>query len=561
MPLQIPPINTNYPQAAPPVDPMTRISGMLNIQQQRQGIESTGIDLQAKNQANQERINMQGFMQNPDNWQTDGKIDLDKARPAISKIAPLTGGDAIAKLTTLSKATTEAELAKRDMTTGDRAILATPTAILARQGIQDPKAYISEIDQVAKQYPDNAGIQRMAAAKKTLFGMMPAGPGVAQAALNSSVSLMSPDQENAANSPKSVLIDRGGALVGGVSQPSVAGSTPSIQIPGQAPNAPIVKTLPPTAGTIGPENVPGYVGQAESPVQPMPSAPVPQAAAQLQPDNMAGIDVSKLSAPQIQALATQYPKEFTQALQDFNKRGQAAPSVQGGAPAPQAQQLSAKPAFVPSGLPIGAESGVLGTQAQINKHWSDTQGASNNANQDIAVLGTIKQHAAGAATGIGADRQALAAGIAGLLGMDSGEMVKTNTDLLAKNSNMLALAGGDTNAARAMAEAANPNSHMTKEAITQAADQIIAQRKLALARTQFLTPFKAMADQGHPEMYNNALNQFNSVADPRVIQFGTMSTAEKTAMKHAMSPSEQAEFRTKLGKARQLGIAPMPGEQ
>lgn len=252
MALQIPPINTNYPQAAPPVDPMTRISGMLNIQQQRQNLESGGIDLQAKNQANQERIATQDMIQNnPDQYKDEnGDIDLDKARNNLNKIAPLTGGDTMTKLTALSKATTEAKLAMRDMTTGDRAIVATPTTVLGRLGVEDPKAYITENNNTAKMYAGNQGIQRMIAAKNALFAMMPPGPGVAKAALQAGAALMSPEQENAANSPKSMLINTGGSQVPAVATPSVAGSQPTVQVAGQAPNAPIPNTITPAESQV-----------------------------------------------------------------------------------------------------------------------------------------------------------------------------------------------------------------------------------------------------------------------------------------------------------------------
>lgn len=337
--------------------------------------------------------------------------------------------------------------------------------------------------------------------------------GLPQLLKNSIVQSQAAPQQAALMQPNIVQNDNGQQIVSSNVNPFAPGGV------GSQPIAPIQKQLPPTTPTYA-NGQPGYLG--------------PQG----EPDHD-GFDPSKLTPAQRAKLARDDPEAYANGLEAFYR------STQG----------RAAPKMVPSGPPTGVPEAVGNTQAAIGSHWAKTQAASENAQQDIGILQNIKQHAQGAATGVGSEKANFVAGLASLLHMDAATLQKTDADLLAKNSNMLALAGGDTNAARAMAEAATPNSHMTGPAIQQAADQIIAQRKLALARTQFLTPFKAMADQGHPEMYNNALNQFNSVADPRVIQFSSMSPEEKIALKSSMSPQERNEFGQKLGKARSLGIA------
>lgn len=337
-------------------------------------------------------------------------------------------------------------------------------------------------------------------------------PGaVAQMLQNTVLGQMGAPSQASAVAPSGVGVTNG-------QQSSVVNTNPFAgQVGATIPGTEQQMQLPPTTPTM--ENgTPGYLGP--QPVQ-----------------GQGGFDPSKVSPAQKAAMVADSPEGYANGLEAFYKRGQT------------------QPARVTTGLPVGASGAIEGTQGAINDHWKGAITSSNSAQQDIGVLQNIKQHAAGAATGIAADKQTLVAGIAGMLGMDAGELAKTNADLLAKNSAMLALAGGDTNLARTMAEAATPNSHMTKEAIVQAADQVIAQRKLALARTQFLMPFKGMADHGNPEMYNNALVQFNSVADPRVIQFTSMTPEEKIHLKSSMTEQERAEFGAKLGKARSLGIA------
>lgn len=216
-----------------------------------------------------------------------------------------------------------------------------------------------------------------------------------------------------------------------------------------------------------------------------------------------------------------------------------APSVLG----PQANTKSVQtgPAL---GQPETAQIPVLAVKTDFDA----TQAAGTKAAQNIGVLQNIKQYAPGAVTGVGQDRRSFLAGLGGLIGLAPDQMEKTNTDLLAKNANMLALAGGDTNLAKTLAEVANPNVHMTKEAIAHASDQVIAQQKLAIAKQDY---FSKLID--NPANYTKELSTWNKVADPRVLQWNDMSAKEKADMKHAMSKSEQNNFKAGLQFFRQNG--------
>jgi hypothetical protein len=209
------------------------------------------------------------------------------------------------------------------------------------------------------------------------------------------------------------------------------------------------------------------------------------------------------------------------------------------------------PARVVAGNPPGFGESAAGSADVVNKDWASTTASADKASTDIGVLQNIKKYASGAFTGVESDRRSYLAGLSGLLGMSEEQMAKTDTDLLAKNSTMLALAGGNTDLARTLAESANPNNKMTPEAIKSAADQVIAQRKLAIAKQKLLQPIKALND---PAMYSKALASFNEIADPRVLQVKDMSSDELGRMKAAMSPSEQAEFRKKIMRMKELGI-------
>lgn len=205
--------------------------------------------------------------------------------------------------------------------------------------------------------------------------------------------------------------------------------------------------------------------------------------------------------------------------------------------------------FVASGPKLGTEANVAGSVDVVNKDWAATSAGAASAPQNIGVLQNIKKYAAGAVTGVTNDRRAFFAGLAGLAGMAPGEIAKTDTDLLAKNSAMLAQQGGNTDLARLITEAANPNAHMTKEAIESAANQVIAQQKLAIAKQRYLGNFK-----GDPEHYTQKLAEWNSFADPRVLQLTDMTRDEKARMKAAMSPSEQRDFGRKIREMQSRGL-------
>ena len=231
------------------------------------------------------------------------------------------------------------------------------------------------------------------------------------------------------------------------------------------------------------------------------------------------------------------------ATQTFNPRTNAyelyGPRAPSGAPVAPIQSAPA----------LGAQATQEGIAATVKNDWDATVAAGSKAAQNIGVLQEIKKYAPGAITGVTGDRRAFLAGLAGLVGIDATQLEKTDTDLLAKNANMVALAGGNTDLARTLAEVANPNVHMTKEAIEKASNQVIAQQQLAIARQQFLEPFR-----GDAGAYTKAMTQFNAVADPRILQLRDMSIADKSKMKAAMSPQEQKDFSAKIRAMYQMGI-------
>jgi len=164
-----------------------------------------------------------------------------------------------------------------------------------------------------------------------------------------------------------------------------------------------------------------------------------------------------------------------------------------------------KPGFVPSALPPNAG---LGTE-DIQKTFADAQTAQNR----IGLLQNIKDLANKSFTGVGGSRKEFVTGLANAIGIPAFELEKANTDVLAKNSALLSLAGGNTDMARTLAEAANPNKKMNIDAIKEASNQLIAAERLKQKKAEFLKPFV-----NDPIALQNKQLEFARIADPRLLQ-------------------------------------------
>lgn len=357
--------------------------------------------------------------------------------------------------------------------------------------------------------------------------------GVPQLLRNSILQSMPANQQAVAIKPDVVQTDNGQEIVSTNFNPLAEGGV------GSQPIKPIQKQLPPTTPTYDPDTkTKGYLG-------PQPVADS-SALPNIKPDDQNIRDNDRLAILQQELHDATNPKDRAAIQREIDSTTKGI-QLRGG-------KSAQAPARVMSEPPVGAVAGVEGSQGAINDHWKALNDQAGKAGTDISLLQNIKQFAHTAATGQLADRESFINGIAARLGMSSADLKKTDTDLLAKNTAMLSLVGGNTDAARALAEAANPNIKMNETAIRHAADQIISQKQLSVAQQKYLLPFKALADQGHPEVYQAAKAKFDAVADPRILQLPSMSHEEVAKMKAAMSPKERTEFGTKIRTLQSLGI-------
>lgn len=176
---------------------------------------------------------------------------------------------------------------------------------------------------------------------------------------------------------------------------------------------------------------------------------------------------------------------------------------------------------VAPGLAPGVEKSITGNVETMNSDFADLYAANKQAPVTLALLDNIKALAPEAITGANADLLSKLNGLLTIGGIKPAQDLATASDLLNKNANMLAInmrlgaSGGGSDALQALAQAANPNSHMQPEAIIKAADEVAGQVRMRQDMYQKLLPFKMGNDvQG----YYSAQQQFASKADPRTYQ-------------------------------------------
>ena len=195
-----------------------------------------GIQLQKEKQANTERVGLQDFFSNPENFQTDGNIDMSKVNAAIPKIAPLTGRDVLKNVADLSTAQTQANKAKQGLTQEQKGLVGQTFNILGKAGVNNKDTYLKALDDLVATNPDNKDLGRLADSYKTIWNKMPEGTNFAQLAISGAQTLMPITSQETQFGPQPGTLNTGAQILPTVTRPSVAGQAPSIQV-GQTPLA------------------------------------------------------------------------------------------------------------------------------------------------------------------------------------------------------------------------------------------------------------------------------------------------------------------------------------
>ena len=195
-----------------------------------------GIALKKEKQADTERVGLQDFFSNPENFQTDGNIDMSKVNAAIPKIAPLTGRDVLKNVADLSTAQTQANKAKQGLTQEQKGLVGQTFNILGKAGVNNKDTYLKALDDLVATNPDNKDLGRLADSYKTIWNKMPEGTNFAQLAISGAQTLMPITSQEAQFGPQPGTLNTGAQILPTVTRPSVAGQAPSIQV-GQTPLA------------------------------------------------------------------------------------------------------------------------------------------------------------------------------------------------------------------------------------------------------------------------------------------------------------------------------------
>lgn len=204
----------------------------------------------------------------------------------------------------------------------------------------------------------------------------------------------------------------------------------------------------------------------------------------------------------------------------------------------QRQYTEVSPATSAAQTALGTTSGT---------DWSATVEAANAATNTRSVYDKIRAALPMAFTGVGAEKKQFLSKLAQAIGLPVNTLETTNTEELVKNSKLLQVVGGNTDAARAIAEMANPSASMTLAGNQKIIEQLDGQEKFKEEKAHFLEPVA-----GDPVAYQQRLRQWNAAADP--LFFTQMSQEDAAQVMRTMSEARKAELLKKRDRAKALGI-------
>jgi hypothetical protein len=323
-------MNVNYakPQGQTLGDMVNMASGIQNFQQAQQmnplALEKAQIENQVLRQKNDERLKLQEFTSNPENWQTNGRIDMDKINKVVPKIAPLTGSDVITSLSGLHKSQTEADKAKQDLTQTERQLIGNVDHSLGLMGVNDPRQVIKAYQGLITNNPDNAALHRMVNARMEILNKAQPGPNITKDLLAESASLLTIPQQRELFGQKATLTPMGGRAYETLMSPQgITGEAPSVQFTGRSQETslnpaqreevsgtdiygnPITTVKDEFGRVVGQKGVP-VMGQPTPAPMPMRFAPgeSPETVKAMQAERILAKDSAAAAAPALQNIQT-----------------------------------------------------------------------------------------------------------------------------------------------------------------------------------------------------------------------------------------------------------------
>ena len=242
--------------------PTMSLGEMINFARGAQQYQREGISLTKEQQEEAERKRIMEFMSRPENFQTEGRVDINKLNAEIPKIAPLTGVDWISKYTTLGNAQTQAISAAQNLTQDQRQMIAGRLSVMGRLGVKDPNQYAQELDLLVKENPNNPSLANLVDAYKKTLSVLPQNVDLPSLAVQGAQSLMKPTEQETVFAPK-VEVTAGGQTVTTQRMPGTAPTKTEVGVAGGL-------QVQPPAAAAAPKNMPYPVRSAAQPFIPEP---------------------------------------------------------------------------------------------------------------------------------------------------------------------------------------------------------------------------------------------------------------------------------------------------
>lgn len=293
------PMNINYPQPQQTSlgDMVNMASGIQNYQQTQQlnplALEKAQIENQVLKQKNDERLRVQEFIQNPENWQTNGIMDIKKINK-VAEIAPLTGPGIIKEFTGLHTDQSNATKARQDLTEQQRTKVGNIKSALGFAGVNDPQQVIKAYEGFINRSPDDPEIHKLLNAEIKILQQAKAGPHINQDLLTEAGMGLSQETQRTTFAQKPGLASVGGGTAETVTTPAgIGGQAPSTKFTGAVePNilGPNIVELNGIKYVAMPAKVPG--GQPTL---------TPLGAEGVTPPNAAQGNAPQINAPQVNA--------------------------------------------------------------------------------------------------------------------------------------------------------------------------------------------------------------------------------------------------------------------
>lgn len=504
--------------------PMQNLSSLLNIKSTMQQQELQQQALQSgsmKNQQDaidlQETQNAQAVLKNLKKYQDQSGNIVDYAGLSqdMSQAAPKNYARFMGAVMQAQQAHTDA--VNSLLSVDDNTRKQTANILYSLKG-QKPEAITDTIDRIEKAQPQLSKPLELFRARMAGVGD---NPKAMDDLLDQSARMaMDPTGQQSLRTPKGVAVSNG-------QQSSVISMAPGTDVPaGEAiPGTVQQQQLPPTTPTIDPQTgQPGYLG--------------PQGGPEAAVFDLKGT-----------------PKQQLQILNSIANDKSNPPEVRQAAllRAREAQGYgSSKPGFVASALPPGQGENIANNVASMGQHFQRLQDSAESAPLVQALTGNIKALASADTTGNLSGRKAYISGLLEALHLPTSGDLKTDTDLLEKNMAQLNLGSpAATDAARTLVQAARPNTHMSPEAVKEAADQVAAQARANQVMRDALSGYKMAGDvQG----YQAARQKFEQVMDFRAFQYERATPAERDKMLSKMSPDERNKLRASLKGLTDMGV-------